>query len=206
MTEQSFFDLVFRSLGTREHFALRRYFLHREQVRRQFKRVYVALQYRKKNAPQKPSKNDLKELQKFFQEHEFLADLVFSEIHLLFVSIDNQWDMINVVLENEKLKSIRSDLYKNFEFNSFYPPYTEARNHFEHYNSRIPGGGKFEKIEKIKSSESSGERRNLGGLSGDYYTFGTKKYSIGREALERLNSLSFEFERRLEEYVSGFDN
>ncbi len=191
---------MFFCVSSRASFAYSRYWLHKQQMVMQFDRVQAALhekslcnEWLKEPDISQPDANRL-----WFHFKGIINKKVLAEVHLLFIAIDNAKDMMNVILSEEKLVHLKRKL------GSFYNSlerYTEGRNIFEHYDQRIPGGNRHEKVSEEKGKDGAGARRNLGGLRGNSYTFGGKEWDLSNIAMQPIINGMGSFEKEIHEYL-----
>ena len=126
-----------------------------------------------------------------------------AEIHLLFISIDNTWDMMNAVLSVDNFRDFGIKLKKRLKLQQVLGEYTAGRNTFEHFDDKMPGGKNHSKVKPLRSSPEAGERTNLGGLKGRSYTFGDQEWDVSPLAYQKVHDVLIEFEKELHEYIDG---
>lgn len=191
------YDLVQKMFfvgGARATFSYERYGLHKQQMLMQFDRTYSAIIARNTSRQSISDPSSLESVKLFMDHETTLASKVLAEMHLLFISIDNMWDMLKCVMKEPPFNQHESSLYKETKAQSFFDRYTAARNSFEHFDERIPGGSKHKDVQTLQESPEAGPRKILGGLSGYCYMFGDQKYDIGPKERDKAIGILCEFE------------
>ena len=188
------------SVSSRAAFAYSRYWLHKHQSVMQFGRVQSALHERSLSGEwlKEPGLDQPDATRLWFHFGGLISKKVLAEVHLLFIAIDNAKDMMNALLSEDNLVHLKKkvgSVIHSFEH------YTHGRNTFEHYDDRIPGGKKHEKVGETKSSPDAGPRRILGGLKGDVYTFGDKKWNLNPQEFQNVINGMNVFEVAVHEHL-----
>ena len=155
----------------------------------QFDRVQSAIHERSLTSQylEKPDINQPDAMRLWHHFGSSINKKILAEIHLFFISVDNTKDMMNVILSEDKLVHLKESLGKYIHSIEHY---THGRNTFEHFDDRIPGGAKHNKVKEIKKS-GAGPRRNMGGLRGNVYTFGDKEWELSPNEFQKIIKLCY---------------
>lgn len=193
-------EKIFFNIGSKESFGFDRYWLHKYQVIMQFNRLQTAFHERSLSTEliKTPNIDNQTEVKLWFHFGTIVNNKVLAEIHLLFISLDNLKDMINVILSNDTLKHLKRDIgsfYKELEH------YTHGRNTFEHFDEKLPGGKTHSKVKGIRENINCGERKILGGLKGNIYLFGDKEWELSNIKFQKIIDGMDVFENSLLNYL-----
>ena len=177
--------IISLSVSSRAAFAYSRYWLHKHQSVLQFGRVQSALHERSLSGEwlKEPDLGQPDANRLWFHFGGFINKRVLAEVHLFFIAIDNVKDMMNALLSEDSLVYLKKHVGRVIYSLDHY---THGRNTFEHYDDRIPGGKKHKKVGETKSSPDAGSRKILGGLKGDVYTFGDKKWNLNPQEFQKV--------------------
>lgn len=182
-------------------FAYQRYLLHKKQAIIQHNRIYQRTLEKKMlnegiNEPD-VGKNDINSIKYWFKFNMSQQDLIFAEIHLWFISLDNVRKMLSTIL---KIKELNRHWNKYSQLEKKLTHYTAARNAFEHFDERLPGGRKSDKVREVKE-KNAGPRKIFGGIRDNKYLFGDMEWDLSHEAFNNiLNELS-DFENDIENEI-----
>lgn len=188
-------------VSNRALFAYSRYWLHKYQAVLQFDRMQSAL-HEKSLCGEWLKEPDIKQsdaIRLWFHFGGLINKKALSEIHLFFIAVDNLKDMMNTILSEKKLVPLKKTIGK---FIYSLEHYIHGRNTFEHYDDRIPGRTKHEKVAEVKASASAAPRRILGGLKGSTYTFGDKKWDLTSKDFQKILDGLNAFEVTLHGYLN----
>ena len=89
------------------------------------------------------------EIQEHLEKNRILHDRIFIEIHFYFVSwtdCQNMMKTLSSLAEFEEARKFYHSVRKHFD------SYSEARNTFEHFHDRLPGGKNQNKVKEIHNS------------------------------------------------------
>jgi hypothetical protein len=177
-------SLFFES-SSRASFAYSRYWLHKYQMTIQFERIQIALQERILAGEwlKEPDISQSDAARLWFHFGGFINKKILAEAHLYFIAIDNVKDMINIILSEHKFPHLKKEFGN---LNKIFEHFTHGRNTFEHFDDRIPGGKKHEKVAEKKSSPEAGAKRTLGGVINNTYVFGDKEWSLSESQFQEI--------------------
>ena len=123
---------------------------------------------------------------------------LFIDIHFYFISWGNIKLMMRYLSQQPEFTSA------NIVFNSHRKTiehYINARNTFEHFDERFPGGKKHDRVKEVQSRGAS-PRRIFKGLSKDgFYLHSDKQWDIKETSLEKLVEIVNEFLAKIHEAV-----
>lgn len=157
----------------------------------QMERIWTYAQLMPKASELTPNTPDFQEKAKQLikSEKEKYRPL-FIDIHFYFIACGNIKSMMAVLARQPEFKNA------NIVFNSkrkIIEDYINARNTFEHFDERLPGGNKSSRVKEIQSSDA-GPRRIIKGLSKEgYYLHSDKKWDIKPTSLKILIEIAGEF-------------
>jgi len=134
----------------------------------------------------------------FLKSEKLKYQQLFIDIHFYFVSWGNIKSMMRFLSRQPEFTSA------NIIFNSHRKTiehYINARNTFEHFDERLPGGKKHNRVKEVQS-QGAAPRRIFRGLSKDgFYLHSDKQWDIKPSSLEKLVEIVDEFLGKIHESV-----
>jgi len=134
----------------------------------------------------------------FLKSEKLKYQQLFIDIHFYFISWGNIKLMMRFLSRQPEFTSA------NIIFNSHgktIEHYINARNTFEHFDERFPGGKKHNRVKEVQS-QGAAPRRIFRGLSKDgFYLHSDKQWDIKTSSLEKLVEIVDEFLAKIHESV-----
>lgn len=97
--------------------------------------------------------------------------------HLYFICWAAILRMIGVIKNYSRMQT-PNKLYKRHR--KILEDYSHARDHFEHYEERLPGGKKSKELDNPS---------DFGNLRGEHFSLGGMSWDVGRESLKTLETI-----------------
>jgi hypothetical protein len=112
-------------------------------------------------------------------------DEKFIDTHFYFIAWANCRNMMKAISSIPEFK--QTSIYYNSN-QKILDDYVEARNTFEHFNDRIPGGKQHTKVKEV-TEKGANPRKILGGFEEGSYKFSNKTYDISHASLTLLEKI-----------------
>lgn len=162
-----------------------------DAARMQMERIWSQLSSLPKQPELSPTDPEFqikaKEYKKIFQAN---YRPIFNDIHFYFIAWGGVRSMMRVLAKQPEFKEA------NIIFNSHRKTiehYINARNTFEHFDERLPGGKNDKRVKEVRAQGAS-PRKILRGISKDgYYLHSDKKWDIKPSSLKLLEEITQEF-------------
>ena len=172
-------------------FAYERLFSTIDAARMQMKRIWSQISSLPKQLELSPTDP---EFQNKAKEYKTTARAnyrpIFNDIHFYFITWGGIRSMMGVIAKQPEFKEA------NIIFNSHRKTiehYINARNTFEHFDDRLPGGKNHERVKEVRAQGAS-PRKILKGISREgYYLHSDKKWNIKPSSLKLLEEITQEF-------------
>lgn len=185
--------------GTAAAFAYSQLLTDMKAASMQMERIWTYVKLMPKAPELTPNIPDFREKakQQLKSEKEKYRSL-FIDVHFYFVAWGNIKAMMTVLSRQPEFKKA------NMVFNShrkIIEHYTNARNTFEHFDERLPGGKSSNRVKEVRA-EGAGSRRILRGVSKDgFYKHSDKQWDIKPSSLKKLTEIVDEFLTNIQESV-----